>query len=350
MERQAKRLRIGLIGAGAIGAWHARIVAESPGAALAATCDIDLGRAEALAQRYGGSVHRDAEAIFGADRLDGVIIASPESMHEAHAAAALRHRVPMLIEKPVAADVDAIQRIRAAAEASGVAVMAGHVERFEIGSAQLKSAVASGICGRVTAIAARRQFIGRDAPRFQGLSSTLRVLGVHDFDLLCWVHPSPVASVYAAAGHGPVFDACGLDDHVVTTLAFADGAIGLVESAWTLPAAYGGFKHPADWSPAGNNRLDVFGSLGMVSNDMSLRTQQLIAFDGAEGFRAGGLRHQSVMNGRVAGALVEEVAAFLRMIETGTPPLVSLEDAARAVKIVQMAEASLRLGRPVSAA
>jgi hypothetical protein len=79
-----------------------------------------------------------------------------------------------------------------------------------------------------------------------------------------------------------------------------------------------------------------------------LRTQQLIAFDRAEGFRAGGLRHQSIMNGRVVGALVEEVAAFLRMIETGAAPLVGLDDAARAVKIVQMAETSLRLGRPVT--
>ena len=129
MEPRGK-LRVGLIGAGAIGAWHGRIVAESGAATLAAICDVDASRAETLAKRYGGSVHREAEAMFAAERLDGVIIASPESAHEGHAAAAARYRVPMLIEKPVAADVQAIERIRAATEAAGVAVMAGHVERF----------------------------------------------------------------------------------------------------------------------------------------------------------------------------------------------------------------------------
>jgi len=349
MAKRAAPLRIGLIGAGAIGAWHARIVAESADATLAAIADIDGARADALAGRFGGRSYGDADAMLATESLDGVIIASPESFHEPHALAAARHRVAMLVEKPVAPDVAAIERVRLAAAAADVPVMAGHVERFEIGSAQLRRAVAQGLCGRVTAIAARRQFVGLDAPRFKGLSSTLRVLGVHDFDLVSWVHPSPVASVYAAAGRGEIFDVCGLDDHVVTTLAFADGAVALVESAWTLPASYGGFKHPADWSPAGNNRLDVFGSRGMVSNDMSLRNQQLIAFDEAEGFRAGGLKHQSILHGRVVGALVEEVAAFLRLIETGGAPLVGLEDAARAVRITHMAEMSLRLGRPVGA-
>ena len=132
---------------------------------------------------------------------------------------------------------------------------------------------------RSVTIAARRQFVAADTPRFKGLSTTLRILGVHDFDLVTWVHPVPVIEVYAAAGRGRVFAETGLDDHVVTTLRFADGAVGLVESAWTLPRPYGVFTSPAGWSPAGNNRLDVFGSTGMVSNDMGLRGQQLVAFD-----------------------------------------------------------------------
>ena len=163
----------------------------------------------------------------------------------------------MLIEKPVAATVADIAVIADLAGSAGVMVMAGHVERFEVGSAQLKAAVDEGICGRIVTVAARRQFVATDTPRFAGRSSTLRTLGVHDFDLVSWVHPSPPLEVYAAAGRGRVFAETGLDDHVVTTIRFADGAVGLVESAWTLPSPYGAFTSPAGWSPAGNNRLEV---------------------------------------------------------------------------------------------
>ncbi len=340
-------LRIGLIGAGAIGAWHARILAERRDAVLAAVCDIDAGRASELAGRFGAKPFADAPAFFAEAVLDGVIIASPEHVHVEHALLAAAAGLPMLIEKPVAPDLEGIATIRDAARAAGIAVMAGHVERFEIGSAQLKQAVAEGICGRVVTIAARRQFVAADTPRFKGLSTTLRILGVHDFDLLAWVHPVPVVEIYAAAGRGRIFEVTGLDDHVVTTLRFADGAVGLVESGWTLPEPYGVFRTPSGWSPAGNNRLDVFGATGMVSNDMSLRNQQLIAFDEAEGFRAAGIRHQPILHGRVVGALAEEVGAFIAMIAEGTPPLVGLDDAARAVALTEAAEASLARGRPV---
>lgn len=340
-------LRIGLIGAGAIGAWHARIVAERPDASLVAICDSDPDRAGAVAALRGGRAFADAAAMFAEMRLDGVIIASPERVHADHARLAAAAGVAMLIEKPVAPDVAGIDAIRDVAATAGIPVMAGHVERFEIGSAQLKAAVDEGVCGQIVTIAARRQFVAADTPRFRGLSTTLRILGVHDFDLVSWVHPVPVIEVYAAAGRGRVFAQTGLDDHVVTTLRFADGAVGLVESGWTLPAPYGVFDKPAGWSPAGNNRLDVFGSHGMVSNDMGLRTQQLVAFDEAAGFRAAGLRHQPILNGRVTGALAEEVAAFLRLVRDGGEPIVGLDDARRAVSLTAAAEASLASGMPV---
>jgi myo-inositol 2-dehydrogenase/D-chiro-inositol 1-dehydrogenase len=337
--------RIGVIGTGAIGAWHARIVAERPDAVLAALCDIDTARAAALAASLGGDVFAEAADMFARGGLDGVIIATPEHVHLEHARLAAAAGVPMLIEKPVAATAAEVRAIRRATV--GVAVMAGHVERFDTGSAQLRAAVTQGVCGRVVAVTARRQFVAADTPRFAGRSSTPRILAVHDLDLLAWVHPVPVIQVHAVAGRGDVFARTGLDDHVVTTLRFADGAVGLVESAWTLPAPYGVFASPVGWGPSGNNRLEVFGGTGMVSHDTGLRAQSLIAFDEAGGFRAAGLRHQTLLHGRVVGALVEEVAAFLRVVREGATPLVGLDDAAIVARLTDAAERSLATGQPV---
>ena len=339
-------LRVGLIGCGAIGAWHARIVAERPDCHLAAVCDPDRARAEAAA-RSTGEVFPEAAAMLAAVALDAVIIASPEHLHVEHAQVCAARGVPMLIEKPVAPDTAGIDAIIAALAAGGTQAMAAHVERFEVGSAQLKMAVEQGICGRVVALAARRQFVAADVPRFAGRSSTLRVLGVHDFDLVSWIHPVAIETVSAAAGRGSIFAEHGLDDHVVTTIRFTDGAVAVIESAWTLPLSYGSFATPEGWSPAGNNSIEVFGSNGMVSNDMGLRGQQLIAFDRQQGYRAAGLRHQAVVHGRVVGALRDEVDQFVRMVRDGTEPLVTLEDARRAVALTAAAEMSLQRCTPV---
>jgi predicted dehydrogenase len=73
----------------------------------------------------------------------------------------------------------------------------------------------------------------------------------------------------------------------------------------------------------------------------------LIAFDEAAGFRAAGLRHQPILHGRVTGALAEEVAAFLRAVAENSAPVVGLDDAEKAIRLTQAAEASLKSGLPV---
>lgn len=332
-------IRVGVIGAGAIGAWHTRIVAEGSDT-LAAVCDTDLTRAEG----FGAPAFRDIEP-FLASGLDAVIIASPEALHEEHVTLAAAAGCAVLIEKPVAADLAAMRRIMNVVKTAGVTAMAAHVERFEAGSAGLHQALSEGVCGQVSAVLARRQFGPAEAARFATSSSTLRVLGVHDFDLIRWLHPAAITSVHAMAGRGAIHAACGMDDHVVTTVQFADGTVASIESGWTLPLSFQKFDTPTGWCGAGNNRLEVFGNKGFLSNDMSLRSQQLIAFDDAHGFRAAGLRHQPVVHGRVQGALRAEVEHFLDCVRHRAEPLVTMTDAMRAIALLTAAETSLATGQ-----
>ncbi|MEM7722001.1 MAG: Gfo/Idh/MocA family oxidoreductase [Pseudomonadota bacterium] len=335
-------IRVGVIGLGAIGAWHARIVAES-GDTLAAACDTDKMRAEAAS--FGAPVFDDPEMFFASD-LDAVVIVTPEGLHEAHLKMAAEAGLAVLIEKPVAPDMATMRRMARVVNDAGITVMAAHVERFEAGTAGLKQAVEQGICGRVSAFFARRQFGPAEVARFSGQSSTLRVLGIHDFDLIRWLHPGQITSVHAMAGRGAIHAAHGMEDHVITTLTFTDGAVATIESGWTLPLPYQAYQTPEGWGAAGNNRLEVFGEAGFVSNDMSLRAQPLIAFDETEGCRAANLRHQAVIHGRVQGALRTEVEHFLDCVQTGAAPLVGINDALRAVALLDAAETALATGRP----
>lgn len=335
-------IRVGVLGVGAIGAWHARIVAEGHDQ-LAAVCDTDPARM-ALFEAKGFT---DIGAFLDSG-LDAVIVATPEAAHEDHVARAAAAGCAVLVEKPVAPDMASMQRMIRTVEAAGVIAMAAHVERFEAGSAALHQALGEGVCGTVSTIQARRQFGPGEVARFAGVSTTLRVLGIHDFDLVRWVHPGPIASVQCMAGRGTLHAAHGMDDHVVTNVQFRDGAMASIESGWTLPLGFQKFERPTGWGGAGNNRLEVFGDLGLVSNDMSLRSQQLIAFGGGEGFRAAGLRHQPVVHGRVQGALRIEVEHFLECVRHRQEPLVTLADAARAVALLDAAETALATGQPAT--
>jgi predicted dehydrogenase len=345
MVTGAEPLRVGLIGAGAIGAWHARILAESAQARLVAVCDRDPARAVALAALSGATADTD-EAAFFARPMDAVIVATPESAHADHVIAAARAGLHVLVEKPVATTTDDIDRMASAVAAAGTVAMAAHVERFEAGTAGLHAAVTQGVAGPLTALMARRQFSSAGAARFAGLSTTLRILAIHDIDLVLWLHPVPVAQVHAMAATGPLHAATGLHDHVITTLRFADGALAMIESGWTLPDMLDSAGAPEGWQGAGNNRIELFGRDGMLSNDMGLRHQQLLALTGSTGLRAAGLRHQPVIHGRVQGALRAEVEHFLDCIAQGHTPLCTLADARRAIAVLQAAETALATGQP----
>jgi predicted dehydrogenase len=121
-------LRIAVIGVGALGKQHARILSTLPGASLAAVVDINRPRAEEIAAAHGTRALFDARQLDG--QVDAVTIAVPT---EAHAAIALRFLdagIPVLVEKPIARTVTEADALIAAANRGGAALAVGHTERF----------------------------------------------------------------------------------------------------------------------------------------------------------------------------------------------------------------------------
>jgi len=121
------RARIALVGAGAMGANHARVIAESEGADLAVIIDTDCERVRPLADRLGCAVSVDLEA---AAACDAAVIATPTGFHEVAARALIDLGKPLLVEKPVTQDLETTRAIVACAERRGVPLMCGFVERY----------------------------------------------------------------------------------------------------------------------------------------------------------------------------------------------------------------------------
>ncbi len=121
-------VRIGVVGTGALGFHHARIVRSLPGVESAGIFDADPSRAREVGEALDVPVRRSLEALL--DASDALVIAVPTTAHEAVALAALGRGIDCLIEKPMAPTLDAADRILDAAEAAGAIVQIGHVERF----------------------------------------------------------------------------------------------------------------------------------------------------------------------------------------------------------------------------
>lgn len=120
--------RIGVVGVGALGYHHARILARLDGVSLVGIHDARPGRAREVAGQLGVSALASLDALL--DACDAVVVAVPTHAHEEVATAALQRGRPTLVEKPLAPTLSAADRILAAAERGGAFVQTGHVERF----------------------------------------------------------------------------------------------------------------------------------------------------------------------------------------------------------------------------
>jgi predicted dehydrogenase len=121
-------LRIGVIGVGYLGKHHARILSAMSGVELVGIVDKNLGRVTEIASEYGTRPSMDARELMG--KVDAVTIAVPTALHHEMALSFLSAGIPVLVEKPMARDLDEAEGMIAAAARNGAILAVGHTERF----------------------------------------------------------------------------------------------------------------------------------------------------------------------------------------------------------------------------
>jgi predicted dehydrogenase len=120
--------KVAVVGAGAFGANHCRVVHESERAELTAVVDIDLARAQETAARYGAQAFTDARELAGT--VDAAVVAAPTTAHEEIGALLMDAGIDVLIEKPIASDLPGADRLIDLAQKRARILQVGHLERF----------------------------------------------------------------------------------------------------------------------------------------------------------------------------------------------------------------------------
>ncbi|MFL6648142.1 MAG: Gfo/Idh/MocA family oxidoreductase [Sulfurifustaceae bacterium] len=135
-----KPLRVGVVGVGYLGRFHARIYAAMPDVELVGVVDVDAARAREIAEQHGCRAYTEATELLG--QVDAVSIVVPTVYHAAAARPFLECGVHMLMEKPLAPTIEEAQALVEAAERAGVIFQVGHLERFNAGIMELAARVA----------------------------------------------------------------------------------------------------------------------------------------------------------------------------------------------------------------
>ena len=203
-------VKFGIIGTGGRGGeGFGQRIGKREDVLIQALCDPNPVRMKAAAERFANhpACYATVEELLTAERLDAVLITSPDYCHEDNAVAALKRGVHVLVDKPLATAVQGCRNIIQAAEEAGKTVMIGFNMRHHPAIRRLKQIVDEGTLGRVFLIECRsfynfgRTYMSRWNRKREYSGGLWVHKGSHDFDVLQWLlgFPRPV-KVSATAG------------------------------------------------------------------------------------------------------------------------------------------------------
>ncbi len=210
------RLRIGVVGAGHFGRYHALKVAASSRAVLAGVHDHHAERAITVGSETGAP-DLDLAALLVAS--DAVVIAVPAAAHHAVAAAALRAGKHVLVEKPIAATLPEADELAALAAERRLVLQVGHLERFSAAHGALVGRMGAPLYIEATRIAPFK-------PRGTDVSVILDLM-IHDLDLVLALVESPIEQVDAVGAAV----ASALEDIANARIRFASGAVATITAS-----------------------------------------------------------------------------------------------------------------------
>lgn len=183
-------LRAGMVGLGAMGRNHLRVLGLLDGVELVGAVDPAFDGDHAAP---GVPVMKELEELIALG-VDYVVVAAPTGLHETLGLQLAEAGVSALIEKPLAHSVEAAQRLVDAFESRGLVAGVGHIERYNPSLQSLRSRLANGDLGDVYQVVTRRQ--GPFPARIADVG-VVKDLATHDIDLTSWVTGAQYTSVSA---------------------------------------------------------------------------------------------------------------------------------------------------------
>lgn len=323
------KISISLIGFGRIGQVHMNHLLKNERYSIKSVCDIKP--AGDFAQRYPNIEYvQDYRDVLADEEVDAVLICTPTSLHPEMIKAAAQANKHILCEKPIGSDLDAIMDAYHEVKKHNIVFQLGFNRRFDDDFLSIK--------GQIDKIGVQHilKIISRD-PEAPGLDyvkdsgGLFMDMAIHDFDMARNMF-GEIEEVYVSGARliNPDYAQYGDIDTAITTLKFANGAIGVIDNS--RQAVYGY-----------DQRLEAFGSEGMLQN--ANHSDFNTVYSSNQGIQSE--KPQYFFLQRYMKSYATEAKFFADSIQNNAEVACTIIDGIMAVKVAQAARQSLVIGKPV---
>lgn len=345
-------LGIAVAGAGLIGRRHIELIRQSGRCELAAIID-PAPEAAALARACRVPAYRSLTDLFGVQRPDAVIVATPNVLHAQNGIDCLRNGVPVLVEKPIADSLENAERLIDAAVSAQVPLLVGHHRRHSPILAKAREIVRQGKLGRLVAITGSAMFYKPDGYFAAGpwrrepgggpiLLNMIHEVG--NLRSLCGEIVAVQAFTSNATRHFPV------EDTAAIALRFASGALGTFMLSDTA-ASDRSWEHTSGEDPryakAHTGEDDCYIVAGTFGS-LAIPTMRLQRYPTAADQSWHKALAKSVVELEVVDPLERQIAHFADVIRGKAKPLVSVRDGLQNLRVVDAIVQAAKSGRVVA--
>src|ERR687888_2054075 len=247
-RRAPKRIGLAIVGAGRVGLFRGEVAARHPAVDWIGVADLKPDRAKLVGDKCKAEfVTGDYRELLARPEVTAAIIATDEHLHVEPILAAVERRLSLLIEKPLATELGASQRVLNAIQKAGVDACVGYTQRFRRRWLAAKEKVRTGALGDVTLVTSRA-FMNRlvaldnykrtDDPK---TISPMVISGTHALDLVMWcMEAKTPVECYARSIDkvlGPAYQGI---DATAGMIMFRDGSVYHLNISWALPVTWPG--------------------------------------------------------------------------------------------------------------
>ncbi|QCI65953.1 Gfo/Idh/MocA family protein [Phreatobacter stygius] len=342
------KLRMAVVGAGAIGRAHAEVIAAGNVAELAAIVDpTDAGRAVAV--HFGVPWFVDQDALLAAGTVDAAIVATPNQTHLPVSLAFIERGIPVLVEKPIASTLAEARALTAAAEKAGVAVLVGHHRRHNPIARRARDLVRSGTLGRLTSVSVLYTFLKPDSYfeldwRRRAGGGPVLINLIHEIDLIRFIC-GEIESVQAVTSNA--VRGFEVEDSAAVILRLAGGALVTVNvsdtavAPWSWDMATRESQHYPQLPVPVNSHY-----LSGTAASLTLPQLDLWRYPGKAGW------HEPIARETVpverADPYAEQIRHLCAVARGEEQPVISAADGTRTLEATLAVHEAARIGAPVA--
>jgi len=307
-------VRAGVVGLGGFGKHHARVLNDL--GALAAVCDIVDEKSKLYGKKY--HVENFTDVCKMADvGLDVAVVATPTVTHAQVAYQLMAKGVKyLMLEKPFTITLSEAKELSAKAEAAGVELMVGFIERFNQAVVFTKELIGKQEIG--TPILYFTSRVGRWPEQIFDVG-VVKDTAIHDIDILRYVSEERPSQVYATTGR---LVHHRHEDYANIILGYSSGKAAIIEANWLTPRK--------------TRKLNVTGTEGVIEADLVQQATTIMKQD-----------ETRMPNMAFKEPLQLELQHLIECVERNASPSPSEEDAMAALEIAEAALNSSSMDAPI---